>query len=266
MTLPSAGKVHIADAVRRLVESRVAEVHVALPGRVVAYDYAQQRATVKPDMHRQYRDGRVDPYPTIVGVPMIWPRTSGGSASLTMPVLPGDPVLLLFSERSLERWLSTGGADRPGDPRKHDLTDAIAIPGLMPFSDTSAAENNEDVLLTFGAAKVRIKPSGRIEIETPNEVHIDGAAGVTVTSAATVTVNGAASVAITSAVQIEATAPLIVIDTDELRMGSAGGAGLQKLVDERMIPLYNTHTHGDSDPPNQQAAVGDHSTSKSRAT
>jgi hypothetical protein len=134
-------------------------IHTCLPGTVISYDFSIQRATVRPSIKRQYKDGRVDAMPDIVSVPLMWPRAGG--ASLTFPVRPGDGVLLVFSERALEDWLTKGGQQPPGDPRKFDLTDAIAIPGLNPFTIPSLAENNDDVHLVYGGASVTIKPDGQ---------------------------------------------------------------------------------------------------------
>jgi hypothetical protein len=131
-----------------------ANLHTALPGRIESYEYDKQRANVQPLIKRQYRDGVVLSTPVIVNVPVIFPRSGG--ASLTFPVEQGDTVLLIFSERALENWLSLGGETVPGDSRKFDLSDAMAIPGLFPFSDSSLAENNTDVLLKFGNGRVQI--------------------------------------------------------------------------------------------------------------
>ncbi|PWU06784.1 MAG: hypothetical protein C5B43_01340 [Verrucomicrobia bacterium] len=101
---------------------------------------------------------------------MIFPRSGG--ASLTFPVLEGDNCLLLFSERSMDLWLTVGGQVTPDDPRKFDISDAIAIVGLYPFSVESPSENNTDVLLKYKDSKIRIKESGDIVIQTSNKVAI----------------------------------------------------------------------------------------------
>jgi hypothetical protein len=106
-------------------------------------------------------------------VPVIFPRA--GEASLTFPVSPGDACLLLFIERSTDLWKSVGGIVAPNDPRKFDLSDAVAIMGLMPFSENSLSENNEDVLLTYKNSSIRIKASGDIQIETASKVAIGNA-------------------------------------------------------------------------------------------
>ncbi len=44
--------------------------------------------------------------------------------------------------------------------------------GLMPFSENSLSENNEDVLLTYKNSNIRIKSSGEIQIETAGKIAI----------------------------------------------------------------------------------------------
>jgi hypothetical protein len=45
-------------------------------------------------------------------------------------VSPGDPCLLIFSDRSLDSWLDRGGEVDPIDLRRHHLSDAVAILGV----------------------------------------------------------------------------------------------------------------------------------------
>lgn len=155
-------KTDFPDVLRGFIDARLADIHTCLPGRIEKYDHTKQKASVKPLIKKQYRDGEVQSLPVIVNVPVVWPRSGG--ASLTFPVQAGDGVLLLFTERAMERWLSSGGEAVPGDPRKFDLSDAIAIPGLVPFTEGSLSENNEDVLLVHNDAKLKIDASGKLAL------------------------------------------------------------------------------------------------------
>lgn len=166
----------LTDVLNLSMNNMMAGLHTALPGRIVAYDYTKQKAQVKPMISKKYRDGRTESLPVIVNVPVIFPRSSG--ASLTFPVNNGDYVLLIFSERSMENWLALGGEQEPGDTRKYDLTDAIAIPGLYPFSVLSIADNNTDVLLKYKNTEFRIQENGNINIISPL-VNIVGDVNVT---------------------------------------------------------------------------------------
>jgi hypothetical protein len=160
----------MTDAMRQAVLFQLYDVHTALPGQIISYDYSIQKATIQPCLKKSYLDGTTQEMPILNNVPVIFPRA--GEASLTFPVLPGDTCLLLFIERSTDLWKSVGGVVAPNDPRKFDLSDAVAIMGLLPFSENSLSENNEDVLLTYKNSSIRIKASGDIQIETASKVAI----------------------------------------------------------------------------------------------
>lgn len=136
------------------------ELRVALPGEIVSYDHTQQRASVRPLIRKKYKDGEVAPLPVIHQVPVVWPR--GTDSALTMPLKAGDGVGLIFQDRSLDEWLSSGGMSTPNDSRQHDLSDAIAIPGLCSFND---ADGSEDVVLRHGDSKITLKDDGGIEVD-----------------------------------------------------------------------------------------------------
>ncbi len=175
----SNGKPELADLLLRAFRNKLGEVNVAVPGIVDRYDPAEQRADVRPTIRRVYSDGeRLDP-PVIVDVPVLWPRSGG--ASLTFPVRRGDPVLLVVCDRSIERWLTQGGELRsPGDPRRHSLDDAVAVPGLVPFSELDPAPPADDVLLRFSGNELRLSPDGRTILETSDELTLAAATQVTI--------------------------------------------------------------------------------------
>lgn len=180
------------------------QISVSQPGTVTGYDHSTQKASVRPIIKRGYSDGREDVQPVIHEVPVIFPRSSG--ASLTFPVTPGDTVLLVFSDIALERWLADGKERGPGDLRQHALTDAVAIPGLIPFSTGSLAENNEDVLLTFEGSQVRLTGGGDIELDTGGKVKINAVDKVEVT---------APDIELTGQAKITLTAPQIGIAAEQ---------------------------------------------------
>ena len=163
----------MTDAMRQAVLFQLYDVHTALPGQVISYDQTTQKATIQPCLKKSYLDGTTQEMPILNNVPVIFPRAGG--ASLTFPVLSGDTCLLLFVERSTDLWKSVGGVVAPNDPRKFDLSDAVAIMGLMPFTENSLSENNEDVLLTYKSSNIRIKASGEIQIDAASKVAIGNA-------------------------------------------------------------------------------------------
>lgn len=152
----------VASAIKDFVKGILANVHTCMPGEIVSYDYTKQKATVKPLLKRSYVDGTTASYPVITDVPVVFPRSGG--ASLTFPVVVGDTVMLLFSERTMDLWLNKGTESVSLVERQFSLNDAIAVSGLFPFTSDSKASNNTDVELVFNSQKIVIKPNGNIEI------------------------------------------------------------------------------------------------------
>ena len=110
-------------------------VHVSMPGVVVSYDRDSQTASVQPVLQARQVDeegtSTALKLAPLGGVPVLFPQGSGGLYSITWDLLPGDPVLLVFSERSLDEWKATGSTDiAPQDYRRFDPSDAVAWAGL----------------------------------------------------------------------------------------------------------------------------------------
>jgi hypothetical protein len=78
-----------------------------------------------------------EPLPIVVDVPVLMP--AAGGIRIRLPIQVGDAVLLVFASSSLDRWLLHGGVTDPGDDRRHDLSDAVALPGLFDFAHVKDA-------------------------------------------------------------------------------------------------------------------------------
>lgn len=160
----------LARVIQKAIETRICELHVSLPARIVSYEAATQKAVVQPEIKRQYVDGEFVNIPRIQDVPVVWPR--GGSAFLHFPLAEGDPVTLVFSERSLDEWKESGGDTETGNLRKHAYSDAFAIPGGAPFSKAFKA-NGEDAELIHGNAEMRMTKGGKYEFKGSSDEILD---------------------------------------------------------------------------------------------
>jgi len=140
----------LAGAFRRGVLGALAGVRTWQPGRVESYNEATRRATVQPLIGRRVRGEDdelvVEHDPPIPDVPIGFP--GGGGARFRFPVSRGDIVLLLFCERSLDKFKGglTGKPHDPEDDRRHNASDAIAIPCVI------GDEGDGDVLVEITAA------------------------------------------------------------------------------------------------------------------
>ncbi len=128
----------MAHVIRQAIESRLADVHTAMPATIESYDAATGMAAVAPCLKRKYAaSGELVDLPVISNVPVLFPR--GGGAAITFPLVKGDVVLLVFAERSVDAWKTEGGKVDPQDTRKHALSDAFAIPGGYPKANPPSA-------------------------------------------------------------------------------------------------------------------------------
>jgi len=141
---------NLAQALRRVLELRLAELHTAMPGEVVTYDAATQTADVRPLLRQRGIDelGAVvqRELPIFVAVPVVFP--GGGGFRMTLPLKAGDGVLVVFAESSLERWQTSGRASDV-ELRRHHFADAVAIPGL--HANTAPWLGASTDALTIGA-------------------------------------------------------------------------------------------------------------------
>ncbi len=133
----------------RAIEGHANGMRVALPGEVVAYDPVRQSVDVMPLIQNGYIDEngerQTERVPIVLDVPLAFP--GAGLYRITFPVAVGDHVLLVFCSSSITRWKLLGGEVDPGDDRRHDLNDSIAIPGIHDFAHVpTTAPTNAMVL------------------------------------------------------------------------------------------------------------------------
>jgi len=160
----------LATVICQAVSSIMSGVHTCMPGQIHSYDSTFAKADVLPLLNRTFYNGDVVTMPIITNVPVIWPRTSEGA--ITFPLSKGDGVLLVFAERSIDEWLSSGKQVTPADGRSYDLSDAIAIAGCFDFSTSLSLPNNDDFQIVFNENTIKIKRDGTVEIKGNNIITI----------------------------------------------------------------------------------------------
>lgn len=156
------------DADRNLVRGELLETHTLIPGILDSFDKDLQTAKCRPAIRRLIvATGKFLELPQCVDVPVFFP---GGV--LTFDISPGDPVVLVFSERCIDAWWQEGGMQDPIDSRTHDLSDAFAFIGFQPKPNAL-----EDVL--EGGTEVTTKSAGnRVSVRNDGTVHIGTSASI----------------------------------------------------------------------------------------
>ncbi len=142
----------LMQTIQSLIDAKAIAMNTAIPGEVVSYDSGSGKAEVRPLVRQKFSDGTILTPPVITNVPIIMPRTQ--AASLTLPVAEGDPVLIVFSQWSIDRWASEGGLVDAGDARDHSMSDAVAFPGAFSFKDGPTGETG--TVLKDGNTKVKL--------------------------------------------------------------------------------------------------------------
>ena len=162
----------IVDAFEQLISDKLDEVHTSSAGKVGGIK-DNFTANVTPALTVLTDDGRKIPYPQIPGVKILMPCGSGGTVGFAFPVKNGDGCVSIYGE---------GGS---GSDLKHDLSNAIIIPGLsesasdnvkkagsenaavMFAGDTTIVVKKDCVFVTRGSTTIKATDSG-VEVSASN--------------------------------------------------------------------------------------------------
>lgn len=152
------------------IQQFVDGVHTALPGVITAFDPAACTATVELKGIFKKPDGKSLAYPPAANVPVVFPQASGQKVCIAFPIKAGDGCLVVMAEQSLEAWKAGGESNLD---LKHDLSNAIAIPGLFrtPNAAMQEAVSRNAIVIANEQTKVFVK---RDKIEIKGDVFVDG--------------------------------------------------------------------------------------------
>ena len=122
-------KPRLSDLMGDYVTGRLNNAFFSMPGKVFYYSAAAQTAQV--EIMLQYTvDGIAHSYPLLVDVPVFMLR--GGKGGINLVITKGDPCLVIFADRDIDNWFSTGSAQLPNTQRIHSLADGFALVGFSP--------------------------------------------------------------------------------------------------------------------------------------
>ena len=175
-------------------------LYTAMPGIVVTVrdNFNQLSVDVQPSVNIKNKDGTTKERPTVLNVPVQMPSSS--TAALTFPVNVGDPVLLVYSMRSVDNWKrGEGRPATPNDSRKFDKRDCIAIPGIWPFGQSINnpsvrvwTHSTGDLVISNNIGgtenEVRLYQGGNITINTNQDVAVN-CNNATITARADITLD-----------------------------------------------------------------------------
>lgn len=143
-------------------------LHTALPGKILSYDTEKGMAAVQPYGTYQTPDGRKLNYPILSNVPVLFSGTAG--TIIAFPIQKEDECLLIISEQELDSWLYHGVSE---NILRYDLSNAIAIPGLMRTGrkEVKEAIEKEAIIIHANNTKLTISNHG---IQAEGNIFIQG--------------------------------------------------------------------------------------------
>jgi hypothetical protein len=157
-----------AEALARVLEARLRDLHVALPGRVESYDSAKQTATITP-MVRRVMPGTSEDSPDVMedlpglqSVPVEW--MEAGDFYIHLPLKAGDTGLLIFNQWDPSRWRTSGEVSDPVDHRLHHPAHAVFLPGYKTAARAISGLPASDMVMgKRGGLQIKVT-SARMEV------------------------------------------------------------------------------------------------------
>lgn len=160
----------IETSLERFGESAKRGIHTASPGYIESYDPKKKTATVIiPITDFLEADGEEPTnldWAPIPDCPVLFFRAGGWS--MTAPLKKGDPVLVIFCQRSIDEWFFSDGKTivSPALTETHTESDCIVIAGLFPQKNKDGEANDTDLIISHTDSKVRLalKPGGVVDM------------------------------------------------------------------------------------------------------
>ena len=197
----------LTDLTKRTFFEMMKDVATSTPGHVIAFDPATQLAQIQIGIVRKTVNGvEFNPAPLIT-VPIYF--AGGSKFFMEHQIDPLDEGIILFSQRCIDGWKTTGGVANNPISRFHDSNDAMFLPGLRSQPNVISGFDNDGIRVRNKDGTQYVWLKADKTIETSN-----GSGNITMMPDGTINLNGVIITpdgAITSPVSV--TAPTLVANT-----------------------------------------------------
>ena len=137
-------------------------VATSIPGHVIAFDPSTQHAQIQIGVVRKDVNGKLFTPTPLIEVPVHF----GGGADffLEYEINVGDEGVILFSQRCIDGWKTTGGVGNNPILRFHDMSDAVFIPGVRSQPNVITSFDNDGIRIRNkdGSHFIWLKKDGTI--------------------------------------------------------------------------------------------------------
>ena len=138
------------------------DVATSIPGHILSFDPATQLAQIQVGIVRKDVNGKEFIPSPIIEVPVYF--YGGDAFAVECEINPNDGGIVLFSQRCIDGWVTTGGVANNPIMRFHDRDDAMFLPGLrsQPKVITDFANDGIRLRNKAGNQYVWLKKDGSI--------------------------------------------------------------------------------------------------------
>lgn len=134
-----------------IIDAAQGPILTSQPATVLSYDKETQTATVQPviQVYEVFWESEEEGFAPLESatVPVCFPGS--GAFSITWPIEPGTQGVLVFCDRSMSAWMSSGGESvEPADRSRFDESNAFFIPEIRSAAtprDPSAVDDDHCV-------------------------------------------------------------------------------------------------------------------------
>ena len=141
----------LRDVLQAFRREIFASLKCAIPGIIQSFDGTTQTATIKVAMQATVGTDVKD-YPLLVDCPVV--VMGGGPSFISFPINKGDTCLVLFCDRAIDAWYSTGNVVPPAQQRQHSLADGIALVGIRNLANALSSYDATGIGLNGPAVNI----------------------------------------------------------------------------------------------------------------
>lgn len=123
------------EVMEAFLQDRTAQIAVAVPGEVTAWNSLTETVAVTPQVHGP--DGA--PRPTVPQCPVLF-------VGPYWDIQIGEQGLLVICDHDIETWWRTGQASAPPTRQSHRMGNAVFIPGIRPMTSPRVHKTGAAIL------------------------------------------------------------------------------------------------------------------------
>lgn len=120
------------EAISAALDAKQSDMWTAFPVKFEKFDHEKVTATVQPTIKSPIREwgGKttMQDLPQIADAPVYF--QGAGGYTQTHPVKQGDEGIAIIASRAIDRWHRDSDVQPQSIGRKHDLSDAMILPGV----------------------------------------------------------------------------------------------------------------------------------------